>query len=485
MTKPRHTLPILRGLLLGVACSAALVAIWPSLAGPLPWNALHPERRLVLAAAVVLLLLVRLPERWLERLVPLALTSVMALCICELALRIALREEFGRKVILDDYLLYRILPNAKSTFRHLPANGQAVIHVRYDSLGNRASSVGNQQNSHPLLVFGDSFIAAEFSEDTATFTERLGSLLRKRNGDLSGAVNAGVVGYGPDQVLLRIPAALDLIRPSRVVIAVFAGNDFGDVLRNRLFRLDSAGRLQGQHAALDESIRRQEMSANSRWYLAKLVFRIRNSSLPLDTSATENATRSRQLVETWRQERSVEFVQAMRGDTVVTNLYNDTPDVDIQIDPAATSSRYKLDLTAAVLDSIRTILVGKSIPLTVVIIPSAIDIMPGYDGGVIDPARYPAYHSAFATAALASRLRRRGIRSIDLFPAFSVYQGVPLYFRGGDNHWTDAAQSLAAKIVADSLMATASVDTRSSGPDLPVVRTDGGPVTSRRLPSSY
>src|SRR6185295_4536691 len=68
-------------------------------------------------------------------------------------------------------------------------------------------------------------------------------------------VNAGVVGYGPDQACLRMEAELSRLRPDLVVVAVLAENDYGDLVRNRLFELGPRGELVRRHVVLAPEMR--------------------------------------------------------------------------------------------------------------------------------------------------------------------------------------------------------------------------------------
>src|SRR5439155_6628510 len=56
-------------------------------------------------------------------------------------------------------------------------------------------------------------------------------------------INAGVDGFGPDQSLLRFEQEVDVYQPDIVVFHIFADNDFGDIIRNRLFDVDPSGAL--------------------------------------------------------------------------------------------------------------------------------------------------------------------------------------------------------------------------------------------------
>jgi hypothetical protein len=93
------------------------------------------------------------------------------------------------------------------------------------------------------MVYGDSNVQARFSSLEDTFSHRLEIGLESRLGTKVDVINAGVIGFGPDQSLLRFIKDADVYRPNVVIFHVFADNDFGDLLRNRLFELAPDGTL--------------------------------------------------------------------------------------------------------------------------------------------------------------------------------------------------------------------------------------------------
>jgi hypothetical protein len=90
-----------------------------------------------------------------------------------------------------------------------------------------------------ILVLGDSFVFGDNVARSETLPKQLERLLAG-----SGEVfNMGVPGDGPDQSLARLRRdGLDLA-PDDVVLALYPGNDFNDVLKNELFLLDERGEL--------------------------------------------------------------------------------------------------------------------------------------------------------------------------------------------------------------------------------------------------
>ena len=150
---------------------------------------------------------------------------------------------------LDRACLYRLTPASHKVFRHFQVNGGHSIQVEINSLGLRGDELaGGEGGARRIVVYGDSFIEAEFSPLDQTF---VGQLDRKLNEDRHGAsagpavevLNAGVIGYGPDQVAVRLQTELGSLKPDLVIVALCSGNDFGDLLRNKIYRLGEGGRL--------------------------------------------------------------------------------------------------------------------------------------------------------------------------------------------------------------------------------------------------
>src|SRR5262245_12018295 len=152
--------------------------------------------------------------------------------------------------------LHALVPGARKLFVHRPENGGSVL-VSVDSSGFRGPELAPPGNGRlRVVVYGDSFVAAEFSRVERSFVGRLGARLAEAVGQAVEAVNAGVVGYGPDQEALRIEDEIGPLAPDLIVVGLFAGNDFGDLVRNKLFRLDDQGRLAANAWRLAPSLER-------------------------------------------------------------------------------------------------------------------------------------------------------------------------------------------------------------------------------------
>lgn len=439
-------LPYLRLSLVLLAAIVAVCSVYPEWSIQSPPQ-LFPEEKAALAFSIVVALASMLPPRFVEVAFPLTLATVITIASAEMLLRVAVGDSFATTIRLDGEQLYVVTPGAQKTFKHQRINGGQTIPIRIDSDGFRQSDVERPSDGKRLLVLGDSFIAGEFSRAENTFAEQLASAL----GGRVRSYNGGVAGYGPDQVLLGLRRNIEKVRPHAIVIGLFAGNDYGDVARNHLFRIANSGSLSRQRAVVDDGLRIDFQRGVRRWLLGRLIVRLRNAAPSPPTAAAAQDSAARELIAPWLMAREKEVKSMLAGDTVVDNLWMDTPDVDIQVDPFGEGSRLKRAIVVAIADSMAAIAASAKVPLLFVAIPAAIDVEDRYDGGIVDSVKYPLYSRGGATSILADSLRVRGYRVVDLFPAFRSVRDSKLYFRNGENHWNDLGQLIAAKVVSDSM----------------------------------
>jgi hypothetical protein len=260
-------------------------------------------------------------------------------------------------------------------------------------------------------------------------------------------LNAGVNGYGPDQSLLRLQQELARVRPALVVLVLFAGNDYGDLLRNRLFGLDPRGRLVRQPARLSPGLLRDWQAAESDGPLDDLnllaVWRRLDDGLaaaepPSAADFVERALRSAA-----KAYRSV----VLQGETEVTDLGLDHYDADVAIDLDERGARHKCALMEQVLLALRDTCAEGGARLLLVAVPSPIDACDDYPLQV-DAATWPGYSRERLCALLAGMAGRAAIPCLDLFPHFRQAGACHLYLGGGDQHWNEAGQDLAARLAA-------------------------------------
>jgi len=386
---------------------------------------------------------------WIPRLA-LALAS---LTICLTAVELTLRYRFpvrGMTYQLDDRYLYRQIPGSRKLAAPIGQEWRKVL-VRINEAGRRGDEAGYATAPHRVVVYGDSFIAAEYTPDGETFVDRLETHLAQA-GLPTKALNAGVVGYGVDQELLRIEDDLPVLKPHLVIVAICAFNDFGDLLRNKLFRLAPDGRLEGNRPVLsrklvdafDAPFRRSSVQvvraaqfAYDRWFS--------RPSVRLDSErSTAGDWTSRQL-----DSRRREYEQyVVAGSNEVDNLLADGYDADVSLEPDSPSARYRVALMRAVLGRIRDRVLTAGSKLLVIVIPERCDVVSSC-GESEARRRYPNYRPTNLTDPLEAILKDEAIPYMNLFDAIKA-SGREMYLPV-DPHWTSDGQDVVARWSTDAI----------------------------------
>jgi hypothetical protein len=160
-----------------------------------------------------------------------ALLVVLSLAIGLAALELggrayaAVIAKQGRLFRPDPALGWTPLPNLDLVRKN--ANDQPW-HVTTDAAGIRGPSTWWNAAQKRLLILGDSFAFGEGVD----LADRFDTLLHEQMPDLA-IVNLGVMGYGPDQELLRARPWKKTLRRGDAVLLLTYGNDFYDLARTR------------------------------------------------------------------------------------------------------------------------------------------------------------------------------------------------------------------------------------------------------------
>ncbi len=359
----------------------------------------------------------------------------------------------------DSVVIYRLAAGGQKRFVHNATNGGGSVQVTINADGFRGPPLRAAGSAQRIAVYGDSFIEGEFVADDSSFVRDLERDLAARTP--TEAVNAGVVGWGPDQAFLRMQRELPTLKPAVVVLGIFADNDMGDIVRDRLFRLGADSALTAHRVVLHPTLARvlQDQAHPRGWRRLHLVRWVERrlgrgvGSLPV-TKANKNgppfSLEKYAPWALWNAER--QYTDALANPDTVLDLLGDSYDADISATPDAPSARYKVAVMDRLLGAIAADLAARGIPLVAVVIPSPIDACESYDVR-IDPASYPQYDRRRLSRTVDSLTARHGIRTVDLWEPFRARGACALYFRGGDLHWRPEGQAIAARLLADSLAA--------------------------------
>ena len=353
---------------------------------------------------------------------------------------------------IDDRDLYKHIPG--SVKRAGPAGGDSPkVLVRINAAGRRGDESGLPSAAYRVVVYGDSFAAAESTSQPETYAAQLQQFLNEK---LPGTVvlNAGVEGYGVDQESLRMEDELPGLKPNLVVVAIYAGNDFGDLLRDKLYLLDDHGQLKRNVPVIDDSLRQAfhkpaELSSIQIFRAFQSVYeewkqgRLRSQGGVVPTAPVDQTA-------VYLEHRKAEYESyVLGGDNIVRNFLADEYDADVSVQPDSPSARYRVLLMARVLERIRGLADRSGARLFVLVIPEQCDVK---GGCAVSAARgrYPGYRPSGLTDALESIARSEGIPYLNLFEAFR--QTETRLYHPMDGHWNASGQQLAARRSADMIL---------------------------------
>lgn len=129
--------------------------------------------------------------------------------------------------ILDSEILYRLVPDPKRGI-----NRQGFRDTEHPT-------VDWPDSNCKILAVGDSMIMGMAVAATDTAPKQLEQLL----GSDCKVRNFGIQGYGPDQALIVAQEMAALLKPDKLILALFPSNDFHDLKKNSLYQLDQDEQL--------------------------------------------------------------------------------------------------------------------------------------------------------------------------------------------------------------------------------------------------
>ncbi len=345
----------------------------------------------------------------------------------------------------EDYLV-ALKPNMEKVFVRHPLNGGDTISWQTNNHSFRGGPL-KQNPKLRAILYGDSNIQARFSTNENSLAGRLEKYLTVSDNTNVEVINAGVIGFGPDQSLIRYTKEADIYNPDLVIFHVFADNDFGDILRNQLFCLDEEGglvRTNVDHKNISFG-KNKNTKVESPLLIVRAAQKIAGKFFAV--------AKKNQLFKILQQSSVDEYSNYMQGKWQSSSLDGDHYDIDIALDPEAESSKLKIKLMKEILKEAHALSVSKGITFLVLIQPSVIDLEDNYyDFSYKYLEQYPAYKKTNLTDAVENICKTNNIECINLFNVFKMNNPDSLYFVAGDNHWNDKGQGVAANEIASYIM---------------------------------
>jgi len=378
--------------------------------------------------------------------------TLALLILLELTLRMVFSDKLPQTLsssafeFNQDYLI-SLKPNIEKTFIRSEANGGDLIHWQTNNNSFRGAKLEDDPGTR-IIVYGDSNIQARFSMDENTFPAKLEKYLSAAGVPDIEVINAGVVGFGPDQSLIRFRKEVDIYEPDLVVFHVFADNDFGDIVKNRLFEFDENSSLIETHHR-----RRADDNLEVSVHPLMLVRAAGRVARIIDSFFISESNEQEEMYNLLQQVVDGEYSNyKMKQDQEYSNFY-DHYDLDIALDPNKESSQEKIRLMNAVIKAANSVALSRGIEFLILIQPSVIDLTK--ENAVLNYEyleNYPNYKSTNLTDAVENISVESDIHHINLYDTFLYNDPENLFFKDGNDHWNDQGQDIAAKESASYIL---------------------------------
>jgi lysophospholipase L1-like esterase len=280
---------------------------------------------------------------------------------------------------------------------YVPRPSYSAAGLHFDADGFRRSAAMPGRGA--ILAVGDSFTSGEEVEDDETWPAHLQRLLGRR------VLNAGVSGYGFDQIVLRAEQIVPDRQPSAVVVSFIA-----------------------------DDVRRTEM--RRQWSAEKPYFDIENGALVLRNVPVPPQPDPRTTLGFWQRTLGYSFLFdfVMRRLDVLHAWYGD----HVRVQPAGTGEKIACLLTGRLAELQRRS-------------GARILVVAQYDPVVWQDARFAAEQRRLTRGVLQCS-REHGLDVLDSFDALAANDGkgkpATLY---GLWHMNDAGNLLIARLIAAAL----------------------------------
>ena len=379
----------------------------------------------------------------------------IALCLIGL-LELGLRLYMGPPGYqFDPELIASLTPDVSKVYLRSVDGGPRFVRWSTNEEGFRGPALQDDPALR-VMVYGDSNVQARFSSQGDTFTAQVQRLVQEHTEGEVEVINAGVVGYGPDQSLIRLETDVDRYDLDVIVFHIFTENDFGDIVRNRMFELDPNGKLVRTTHPVTRDAR---MPAN--WWSRPPKELLSHSMISLFTNAVlRGRARSRQphpalehdperFREKALRQHDREFAVYRAGEGRKYSMFSDHYEADIAFAPDLDSAQTKRRLLAAVLERASRVAKEREIPFLVAIQPTSRDLTTNLPNHYQTLDGIPEYDRRRLDSWVVAICEEAGIDFVNLFDAFEA-TGKPneMYLPTPDPHWNEAGQLVAAEAVA-------------------------------------
>lgn len=362
----------------------------------------------------------RRPVRWLANGLALGVSSVLALLLLECGVRLVAPQDPGIWDTTRDGMVL-LQPEVERT---LPSFGR-TIHTNSLGFRDREHAPSPAPGVFRVLLLGDSFMEALQVDFDDSFAHRLEGLLSQGAGRPVEVVNAGVSGWGTDDELTWLDRRGIDLKPDLVLVGMTLHNDLSDNLVMEFHVVDD-GRLRARPV--------QWMPlADWLWLRVKIGLASHSQLYRFVTGRLSGA----------RVERAGHALNAH-----MKSLF------DVQPKPRIATGWF---MTHALLDKLSALSASAGARTAVFLIPINVQLTEAIWEDFLERTGLPPEQVDRTRPQRAMRAwgRRSGVPVIDLLPVFdaSLVEDPRILYLPEDGHWNADAHALAARAVAEALLA--------------------------------
>jgi hypothetical protein len=384
--------------------------------------------------------------------------TIATLAVLEVALRIIFPDLKRTRSTLEsmayqynkDYLV-SLKPNTVKEYeiKKGEVDFGKTITWKTNSLGFRGDEVG-QKRGLRVIVYGDSNIQARFSEAEYTYTSALQKLLRANYAN-ADVINAGIVGAGPDESLIRLSNDFDKVNPDIVIFHVFADNDYGDIIRNRLFKFSPNNTFikTKYPITVDERFTSRESTIVElvhKLYIQRIINRLIHEARDYKQNNLSHEEKVEQILNDLEKRAASAYKIYKEDKPRHISHFEDYYDIDVAAHPDSESARIKIALMEEVLVAASEFCAKNNISFIILVQPAVFDLAlnVNLDVGNLDLAkRYENYKPENLSDPLKEICTKHGFNCIHLINSFR--QNNPASVYRNDGHWNTKGQMLAAE----------------------------------------
>ena len=360
----------------------------------------------------------------------------------------------------DDVYIHKMIPNSYTAYKgpaRFERNNSDVLILKINSLGFRDYEFEKKKNENTtrIMVYGDSFMQASQSELEYIFAKQLENKLREESDKKIEVINAGVTGYGPDQIILRMENEISEFDIDIAVVSIFTGNDYGDNIRNKIFRLDEDGKLVKNNYYINPDLKFNRMVSIyfPSWKVINIAFnKIRDILYPDNTSLSFTSTPDDYLevAANMNLDDCREFIK--EGNNQINNVFWDRYDSDVVLYPDNYCTNYKIELMDKIIERMKNITDSNGIELLVLIIPTRHEIDDEIYLEMMNTSVHKRFDRSKLTDILEDISKKNNINYINLYPHFRKNNINNTFFWFNNVHWNYEGQEYAAELMKDKII---------------------------------